>query len=129
MFNKKTLNKIKTQGTLIFNSRFLSSFSPLQRYEFLRFCHRRKYNEGEYIFYQNDPATGMYFIESGQVRLIVEKEAGVQELENDTSLTFDLTAPESFGALSIGYDLRRTSSARSLTDCVLLGFFKPDFES
>ncbi|MDR9417248.1 MAG: cyclic nucleotide-binding domain-containing protein, partial [Gracilimonas sp.] len=40
----------------------------------------------------------------------------------------ELSSPDSFGALSIGYNLRRKSSAKCMTDCELLGFFKPDFE-
>lgn len=126
MIDKGLMKKIKNQGNIILNSRFLNSLSPLQRYEFLQLCHRRKYNEGEYIYYQNDPGTGMYFIESGRVQLIVES---ILNESDKGDLTYDLSAPESFGALSIGYDLRRMSSARCLTDCILLGFFKPDFET
>lgn len=120
------MKKFKNQGNIILNSRFLNSLSPLQRYEFLQLCHRRKYNEGEYIYYQNDPGTGMYFIENGRVQLIVEN---ILDDSGKGELTYDLSPPESFGALSIGYDLRRMSSARCLTDCILLGFFKPDFET
>ncbi len=126
MFEKKSMNKLKTQINLILKSRFLHAMSPLERYEFLQLCHRRKYNEGEYIYYQNDPGTGMYFIERGRVQLIVENNSA--EISKG-DLSYDLSAPESFGALSIGYDLRRMSSAKCLTDCVLLGFFKPDFET
>jgi CRP-like cAMP-binding protein len=126
MIDKGLMKKIKNQGNIILNSRFLKSLSPLQRYEFLQLCHRRKYNEGEYIYYQNDPGTGMYFIESGRVQLIVEN---VLDESSKGELTYDLSPPESFGALSIGYDLRRMSSALCLTDCILLGFFKPDFET
>lgn len=126
MFYRNTLKKLKREGNILLRSQFLNSLSPLQRVEFLRFCHRRTYTEGEYIYYQNDPATGMYFIESGRVQLIIEK--GSEEEEKKV-ITRELSPPESFGLLSIGYELRRTSSARSLTDCVLLGFFKPDFDS
>ncbi|MEX2602480.1 MAG: cyclic nucleotide-binding domain-containing protein [Balneolaceae bacterium] len=107
-------------------SRFLRNFTNLEKYEFLQFCHRRKYKEGEYIYYQNDPGTGMYFIESGRVQLIV-----VNNLEDAKTgnITFDLDAPDTFGMLSIGYELRRMSSAKCLTDCTLNGFFKPDFET
>ncbi len=64
-------------------------------------------------------------IEEGKIELIVEPEAGSDE-EVKTNI---IEAPESFGALSIGYELRRMSSAKCLTDCILLGFFKPDFET
>lgn len=126
MAQKGLMDKIKCQGKIIMNSRFLRSLSTLERYEFLQLCHRRKYKEGEYIYYQNDPGTGMYFIESGRVQLIVEN---ILDEKKDGELTYDLSEPESFGALSIGYELRRMSTARCLTDCILLGFFKPDFET
>ncbi len=126
MFGKKTLEKYKLQGNILMKARFLKNLTPLQRYEFLQLCHRRKYNEGEYIYYQNDPGTGMYFIESGRVQLIIQNVLGEV---NQTDASFDLSQPESFGALSIGYDRRRMSTAKCLTDCILLGFFKPDFET
>lgn len=116
---------IKKQTQIVFKSRFLDNLSPLERYEFLQLCHRRNYNENEYIYYQGDPGTGMYFIEEGKVQLIVEPEvdSGVEPK------TYTISAPESFGALSIGYELRRMSSAKCLCNSMLLGFFKPDFET
>lgn len=111
---------------MIFRSKFLKDLSTTERYEFLQLCHRRKYNKGEYIFYQNDPGTGMYFIEEGSVELIVSGNIEKDEVED---VAFELEPPESFGALTIGYDLRRLSSARCITDCTLLGFYNPDFET
>lgn len=125
MLGSKRFESIKNQGKIIFNSQFLKNFSSAERYEFLQLCHRRKYKEGEHIYYQGDPGTGMYFIEEGKVQLIIEPDADSDKEE----FTFKLEAPESFGALSIGYELRRFSSAKCLTDCILLGFFKPDFET
>jgi len=112
---------------MIFSSKFLKNLSTTERYEFLQLCHRRKYNQGEYIYYQDDPGTGMYFIEEGLVELIV---TGKDNSKGSTEpVTFQLAPPDSFGALSIGYDLRRLSSAKCITDCTLLGFFNPDFET
>ena len=126
MIFKHSIERYKARGKLVFRSRFLSELSPAQRYEFLQFCHRREYKEGEYIYHQNDPGTGMYFIEDGRVELIVEPERSDPTQEQ---LSFELSEPDHFGELSLGYDLRRMSSARCLTDSVLLGFFKPDFET
>jgi CRP-like cAMP-binding protein len=128
---EKSVDKIKQQSQVVFNSRFLASMTPLERYEFLQLCHRREYNAGEYIYYQGDPGTGMYFIEKGTVELIVESaEHNMgEEKEEGKKPSQRLEQPESFGALSIGYELRRMSSAKCLTDCTLLGFFKPDFET
>jgi len=111
---------------MIFSSEFLKDLSTTERYEFLQLCHRRKYNQGEFIYYQNDPGTGMYFIEQGCVELSVT--ANNEDTETD-KISFRLEPSDSFGALSIGYDLRRLSSAKCITDCTLLGFFKPDFET
>lgn len=125
MFGSKRFRKIKNQSSIIFDSRFLRNLTTLERSELLQYCHRRKYKEDEYIYYQGDPGTGMYFIEDGKVELIVENDG---EAENNKQ-SYTIEAPESFGALSIGYELRRMSSARCLTDCILMGFFKPDFET
>lgn len=126
MFGLKQFNKIRNRTDIIFKSRFLKNLTMLERSEFLQYCHHRQYKEDEYIYYQGDPGTGMYFIEEGKVELIVEPEP---DSENEATQSYVIASPESFGALSIGYELRRISSAKCLTDCTLLGFFKPDFET
>lgn len=125
MFGSKRFKKIKQQGDVIFKSRFLENLTPLERSEFLQYCHRRQYKEDEYVYYQGDPGSGMYFIEEGKVELIVEPEPS----RDAETQNYEISAPECLGALSIGYDLRRLSSAKCLTECTLLGFFKPDFET
>ena len=122
---KSKIKRIKQQAHIVFKSKFLKNFSPAERYEFLQLCHRRTYKEGEYVFYRNDPGTGMYFIEDGSVELTFN--TGHEDPEEEQE-GFILESPDSFGALSIGYNLRRKSSARCLNDTTLLGFFKPDFE-
>lgn len=125
MFKKSDFKKIKNQSSIVFNSALLAELNPLERYELLQLCHRRKYKEGEFIYYQNDPGTGMYFIEDGTVRLAVSNDSDNEEQQYQ----FNLTAPSEFGTMSIGYDIRRLSSAQCITECTLLGFFKPDFET
>lgn len=125
MFGSKKLDRFKKQSSLIANSRFLNNLTTMERYEFVQLCHSRKYKENEYIYYQGDPGTGMYFIEEGSVQLIVEASPDQEAAEQ----THTLDPPDDFGALSIGYELRRMSSVKCLTDCTLLGFFKPDFET
>lgn len=126
MFNKSDFKKIQNQSSIVFHSKLLTNLTPLERYELLQLSHRRNYKEGEFIYYQNDPGTGMYFIEEGNVRLAVSDGA---EENIDNQFHIDLTAPSEFGTMSIGYDIRRLSSAQCLTECILLGFFKPDFET
>lgn len=121
------LTNLKQQMSIVFGSKFLKNLSSTERYEFLQLCHRRKYKEGEYVFYRDDPGTGMYFIQDGKIELMLESEKE-DDPENTDEAKFVLDAPDSFGALSIGYNLRRKSTAKCLTDCQLLGFFQPDFE-
>lgn len=125
MFGSNRFDKVKNQTDIIFKSRFLKNLTTLERTEFLQYCHRRQYKENEYIYYQGDPGTGMYFVEEGTVELIVQPEPG----SDSETQSYLIKSPESFGALSIGYELRRISSAKCLTDCTLMGFFKPDFET
>ncbi|MEX0609787.1 MAG: cyclic nucleotide-binding domain-containing protein [Balneolaceae bacterium] len=121
-----SISQLKNQSNIVFKSRFLANLNPAERYEFLQLCHRRRYKEGEFVFYKNDPSTGMYFIEEGRIELTIGTMD--EKKEGEENLGIELKTPDSFGALSIGYELRRKSSARCLTDCELLGFFKPDFE-
>lgn len=126
MFKKSDLHKIRKQGNIVLNSKLLSELSLTERYELLQLCHRRKYKEGEYIFFQNDPGTGMYFIEEGAIQLNVKN--NLAETEDD-EYSVTIHAPREIGTMSIGYEIRRMASAKCMTDCVLLGFFKPDFET
>lgn len=126
MFKKSDFKKIRNQGNIVLKSRLLTELTLTERYELLQLCHRRKYKEGEFIFYQNDPGSGLYFIEEGIVRLLVSnpgEESGAERF------SVDLDAPDEFGSMSIGYNIRRMASAKCLTDSTLLGFFKPDFET
>ncbi|MEX0771540.1 MAG: cyclic nucleotide-binding domain-containing protein [Balneolales bacterium] len=120
----KKINSLKAQSNIIFNSRFLKQLSPLERYEFLQLCHRRKYRKNESIYHQGDPATGMYILENGQIELRVEFED-----EHGRKPTCIIDAPDSFGVFSVNYEIRRKSSAICVTDCSLYGFFKPDFDT
>ena len=93
MFGFDRFKTIKKQAKIVFQSRFLDNFTPLERYEFLQLCHRRNYTEGEYLYYQGDPGTGMYFLEEGKIQLIVEPNPGSdEEVKTNT-----IEAPESFG--------------------------------
>ena len=123
MLDSDKLNNFKHQANIVFRSRFLANLSKVERYEFLQFCHHRTYDKGEHVYYQDDPGTGMYFIKDGSVQLITD------DVNSDATYTHTLEAPDSFGALSIGYEFRRFATAKCVTDCTLMGFFKPDFET
>jgi CRP-like cAMP-binding protein len=131
MFKKNDLKKLKEQGNIVFKSNLLKELNPLERYEILQLCHQRTFKAGEYIFYKDDPGTGMYFVQEGTVRLSVSKQDEAAGLSNnsDDNFSTDLSNPAEFGILSIGYEIQRLYTAYCVTDCRLLGFFKPDFET
>ena len=131
MFKKNDLKKLSKQGNIVFKSKLLNELNPLERYEILQLCHHRTFKAGEYIFYKDDPGTGMYFVQEGTVRLSIAKQnkVGLKSEDTEENFSTDLTNPAEFGILSIGYEIQRLYSAYCVTDCKLLGFFKPDFET
>lgn len=126
MLTSNSLKNLRLKSNVIFKSRFLKVLNPLERYEFIQLCNKRTYKAGEYIYYQGDPGTGMYFVQDGVVELIVESD---DRDSDEPKPSFKIEPPESFGALSIGYEMRRMSSAKCITDCTLYGFFKPDLNT
>ncbi len=126
MFTKKSFKKIRNQGSIVFKSQLLQDLTPFERYELLQLCHRRKFKEGEFVYHQNDPGAGVYFIEEGSVRLVVSR---TLEKDQTEKFTVDFEAPSELGIMSIGYEIPRMATAQCLTDSILLGFFKPDFET
>jgi CRP-like cAMP-binding protein len=131
MFKKNDLKKIKEQGNIVFQSDLLSGLNPMERYEILQLCHQRSFKAGEYIFYKDDPGTGMYFIQEGTIRLSVSKQINtrIDSDNEEDQFSTEITNPAEFGILSIGYEIQRLYTAHCVTDCTLLGFFKPDFET
>lgn len=126
MFGSNKLKTIKKHTSIIFKTPFLSGMSPTERYEFLQLCHRRKYKKGEFIYYMGDPGTGMYILEEGKVLLSLEKD---DKMVYENIPSHEVNPTESFGAMSVIYEMRRRTSARCLTDVKVLGFFRPDYET
>lgn len=124
MLKSNKLEELKSQTNVLLKSSFLKSLSPLERYEFLQLCHRRLFKKDETIFYQNDPGTGLYLIDSGRVELQAQDTG-----EKDIRQTVILDPPESFGAFCVDHEVRRMVTARALEDTQLYGFFKPDYQS
>ena len=122
---------MKKQSNIVKNSELLKNLSVTERYELLQLCHRRKYKSGEYVYYRNDPGSGLYFIEEGKIQLQVEDISVNQSSDGNNSEPYSITveSPQEIGLVSIGYETKRLSSAQCLTDCTLLGFFTPDFET
>jgi len=85
--------------------------------------HRRDYKRDEFLYYEHDPGLGMYIVQKGRVRLLVEDNAGVvHELRQ-------VGEHEYFGKLSLLGDFRRVESAQAITETRVLGFFRPDLKT
>lgn len=85
--------------------------------------HRRDYKQDEFLYYEHDPGLGMYVVQRGRVRLLVEEKSGaVHELRQ-------VGENEVFGKLSLLGDFRRVETAQALADTRVLGFFRPDLKT
>lgn len=85
--------------------------------------HRRDYKRDEFLYYERDPGLGMYIVQRGRIRLLVEDETGaVHELRQ-------IGDHGVFGKLSLLGDFRRIESAQALTDVQVLGLFRPDLKT
>lgn len=107
-------------------SPFLAPLNPTERYRFLSYCHRRRFNAGDFVYYEEDPGNGMYFIEEGKVELISKETVREDESEHPQ---ITLASPQTFGVLALGSDEKRFATARCITECTLLGFLRPDFDT
>lgn len=85
--------------------------------------HPRDYRRDEFLYYERDPGLGLYIVQHGRVRLLVEDEAGaVHELRQ-------VKEHEVFGRYSLVGDFRRMETAQAVTDVRVLGFFRPDLRT
>ncbi len=85
--------------------------------------HVRNYKRDEFLYYERDPGLGMYIVQRGRIRLLVENETGaVHELRQ-------VGAHEFFGKLSLLGDFPRLESAQAISETRVLGFFRPDLKT
>lgn len=97
-----------------------SGLSTRELKEVAAIVHKREYRAGEPVFAQGDPGLGMYIIQEGEVSISISgKEDGDRELAV-------LTDGDFFGELALIDESPRSANARCKTDCVLIGFFRPD---
>ncbi len=83
----------------------------------------RKFGAGELIFGESEPYTGLYVVESGQVRIFKSSAGGREQV-----LSIDGPGG-SFAELPVFDDGAYPASAQAVTDCSLLFFSKKDFQS
>lgn len=82
--------------------------------------HYRDYRPNDHIYFEEDPGLGLYIVQRGAVRLVVEDEEGeVQEVHRVRENGF-------FGVHALFGEVRRLETAQALTETRLLGFFRPD---
>lgn len=88
-----------------------------------RAVHIRRYKQGEYIFKEGEPGTGMYILKNGKVSI-----NKIQEDVKNPKHIITLKKNHFFGELSLveKSEFPRNASAIAETDCELIGFFKPD---
>ncbi len=88
--------------------------------------HLRKYHGGEPIFRQGESGVGMYIVLKGRVEIFVTDTTGPAAESREIFIT-QLTPGDFFGELSLVEETsRRTATAISRDETVLIGFFKPD---
>lgn len=92
-------------------------------YELADVVHTRSYKRDETLYYEGDPGLGLYIVQKGRIRLVVEDEDG------STHEMRQVEENELFGFLSVFGDFRRMETAQALTDAVVLGFFRPDLKT
>jgi len=90
--------------------------------EILRIVHERNYVAGEYIFLQDDPGIGLYFLLEGQVSIYRETLSKIK-----VKLAHFATG-DFFGELALIDRGNRSASAIADTNCKIGIIFKPDLE-
>lgn len=88
--------------------------------------HVRRYHAGEPIFKQGEVGVGMYLISKGRIEIYVNDPNPITEDMREIFIT-QLLPGDFFGELALVEDNgRRTATALSRDESVLIGFFKPD---
>lgn len=88
--------------------------------------HVRHYKSNEAIFRQGEIGVGMYIIGRGTVDILVEDT--LLESDEPTHVT-RLSQGDFLGELSLVEDnSRRSATALSVNDTMMVGFFRPDLE-
>lgn len=100
-----------------------SVFQELTKADFVKIrslAIKRNYKKGELIFSEGDTADYIYFIESGQVSVFINKFTAQEEIG-------ELGPGEYFGEMAVLYKDKRSASVAALTDTVLLSVDKNVF--
>lgn len=119
IFSERSIRKGSTQELLSKVPAFASlTFRQLK--EVAAIVHRREYRSGEPVFFQGDPGLGMYIIQEGSVSITLSDKDGQQK---EIAI---LSEGDFFGELGLLDESPRSANAICRTDCMLIGFFRPD---
>ena len=118
------MKTLRQKISILYTNPLFENFSTLERLEFIKLCHRRTYRQGEIVYHQNDPATGIYFLEEGKVTLTIRNPD-----EPTENIVHELIKPDSFGFITPNYSSRREATAMCESECVIFGFFQPDYDT
>lgn len=119
IFSERSLRKGSTQELLSRVPAFANlTFRELK--EVAAIVHRREYRASEPVFFQGDPGLGMYIIQEGTVSI------ALADKENEQKELVLLSESDFFGELGLLDESPRSASAICKTDCLLIGFFRPD---
>lgn len=118
--------KKKTELPLLFSVlKEMPPFNELKKSELdeiLSIVHERNYVQGEYIFLQNDPGIGLYFLLDGEVSIYRES------LSKTKVKLANFSTGDFFGELALIDRGDRSASAIADTNCKVGIIFKPDLE-
>jgi len=118
--------KKKTEAPILYSTlKEMPPFTELKKSELeeiLTIVHERNYVEGEYIFLQNDPGIGLYFLLEGEVSIYRET------LSKTKVKLANFSTGDFFGELALIDRGDRSASAIADTNCKIGIIFKPDLE-
>lgn len=107
--NKLQVNPTKTLGI----DQVLPDLNPAQREKFKSYFKQKKLCRNRYLFMQGDKSTALYFIESGEISIVLERKDG------KTERLRKIFAGNIVGEMGLYNQSRRIASAIAMTDCVL----------
>jgi CRP-like cAMP-binding protein len=120
--NLFAVDKVKKGSTedLLSKVPAFSELTTKELKEVAAIVHKREYRSNEPVFAQGDPGLGMYIIQNGEVAITISgKDGSEREL-------VALGDGDFFGEIALLDESPRSANARCKTDCLLIGFFRPD---
>ncbi len=121
LFREK-FNPDKSLTTTLRKVPLFSEITSSEMKRVRRLLHRRVFQPGELIFREGEAGWGMYFIESGLVRI-----TGLDRRQQEVEYAL-LTKNEFFGEFALVGSEPRSATALAVMQSVLHGFFKSDLD-